>query len=134
MNARWIALTSLTILAAFAGCSRHVVRANAYNDFAIAAARRGLWQEAALRWEEALRTQPNDARFLNNIGVAREASERFDEALEAYRKALAADPKNEDYARNLRRAERNAERAANVKGDVSIEESEPPPDETDVLP
>jgi len=102
MRGRWVAFAACFLLGvALFGCGRKVVRADAYNDFAIEAAQRGLWAEATLRWEEALKSKPNDPRFLNNLGVAYESQERFDEALEAYRKAYAADPNNATARRSV---------------------------------
>jgi Flp pilus assembly protein TadD len=135
MGSRGAAFAAASLLLmAVAGCGRTTLRADAYNDFAIEAARRGLWEEATLRWQQALKTQPNDARFLNNLGVAYESRERFDDALDAYRQAHAADPKNADYERNLRRAEHNLERASKAEGEIPVEESEPPTTEPDVTP
>ena len=91
-------------------CGGAVNRIDAYNDYAIDAARNDLWQEATLRWEQAAELGQGDARIWNNLGVAYEATERFDDALVAYRRALELDPDQASFTRNLRRAERNSAR------------------------
>lgn len=111
------------------GCGRKTLRSDAYNDLAIEAARHGLWKEASLRWQKALQEKPEDPRFWNNLGVAYESQEQFDQALDAYRKASAADPQNPIYERNLRRAERHQERASTLQGENPPEETPFPSEE-----
>lgn len=120
---------SLTLFEA--GCASKINRTDAYNDYALDAAQMGLWQEAALRWEQALAQSPKDARVLNNIGVAYEAKGKFEEALKAYRQAAAMEPGNADYRRNLRRCERNQKRSEQVPGDLPDEAK---PSESDEKP
>ena len=105
------ALIALT--AVWAGCARSS-RVDAYTDYAISAARHRLWGEAALRWEQALEVDASDDRIWNNLGVAYEAEERFDEAVRAYAEAVEMDPDNSHYVRNLRRCERNRDRTASI--------------------
>ena len=57
-------------------------------DFGVSMARRGLWNEALFRFQQAQEERPGDARILNNIAVAYEAVGLFDEALETYQEAL----------------------------------------------
>ena len=87
-------------------------RVDAYNDYAVAAARNRLWAEAARRWEQALELDADDERIWNNLGVAYEAEERFDDAIHAYTEAADLDPENSHFIRNLRRCERNRDRTA----------------------
>ncbi len=68
--------------------------------FGVQMAKRGLWNEALFRFLEAERLEPGNPRILNNLAVACEAVGRFDDALEYYRRALAADPGNKDLKRN----------------------------------
>ena len=57
-------------------------------EFGADMARRGLWKEALFRFQQADRLDPGNPRILNNIAVSYEALGLFDEALEAYRRAL----------------------------------------------
>jgi Flp pilus assembly protein TadD len=61
-------------------------------DFGIDMARRGLWNEALFRFEQARRERPADAKVLNNLAVAYEAVGRFDDALAAYKQAVQLAP------------------------------------------
>lgn len=57
--------------------------------FAVSLARKGLWREAAFRFQALARRDPRNARLWNNLAVAYEASGRYEEAHEAYEKAAA---------------------------------------------
>lgn len=63
--------------------------------FAGEMARQGLWREAMFRWERVLADRPNDARLLNNIGVAAEALGQFEKAREYFLRALAVSKEKE---------------------------------------
>ncbi len=65
------------------------------------AAKRGYWQEAKARYEHASKRVPNDAEVWNNLGVALEATGHYDEAGDAYIKALEIDPGNQKIRRNF---------------------------------
>ncbi len=108
-----LVIAFITLTTVSAGCAG-VGRVDAYNDYAISAARHRLWGEAALRWEQALEVDASDDRIWNNLGVAYEAEERFDEAVRAYTEAVEMDPDNSHYIRNLRRCERNRDRTASI--------------------
>lgn len=62
--------------------------------FGIEVARRSLWREALYRFQRAIDLDPTYARAWNNLGIAFEQEERFDEAREAYETALDLDPDN----------------------------------------
>lgn len=68
-------------------------------DFGIAVAQRGLWKEAAFRWEKAVEVDPSYAAAWNNLGIGYEQLGRFDDARKAYEKALEVEPDN-TYIRN----------------------------------
>jgi len=72
-----------------------------YNEFAIESAKAGLWNEAALRWKRIIEIDPNNAKAHNNLGVAYEALERFDDALREYELAVKLEPANKVYRKNL---------------------------------
>src|SRR5687767_14747510 len=63
-------------------------------DFGITVARRGLWREAAYRWQQAVELDPTYAAAWNNLGIGYEQLGRFDDARKAYEKALEIDPGN----------------------------------------
>lgn len=81
-----------------------------YNDFAIKSAKAGLWREAMLRWQRIIEIDQENAKAHNNLGVAYEALERFDEALAEYDKAISIEPDNEIYHENRLRCQVNLER------------------------
>jgi Tfp pilus assembly protein PilF len=66
-------------------------------------AQRGLWNEALFRFRQAQRYEPSNARILNNLAVAYEATGRFDEALKTYQEAVRLDPNNSEIKRNYAR-------------------------------
>jgi Flp pilus assembly protein TadD len=63
-------------------------------DFGISVAQRGLWKEAAYRWQKATEIDPSYGAAWNNLGIGYEQLGRFDDARRAYEKALEADPGN----------------------------------------
>jgi Flp pilus assembly protein TadD len=60
--------------------------------FGIDVARKGLWNEARFRFEKAVTQDPDSAGALNNLAVALEQQGSFDQAREAYEKALKLQP------------------------------------------
>lgn len=72
-------------------------------DFGVQMARRGLWNEALFRFEQARQLAPSDVRAWNNLAVAYEAIGRFDDAHAAYREAVRLDPGNRGLKRNVAR-------------------------------
>ena len=71
--------------------------------FGVNMAGRGLWNEALFRFKQAEKTQPGNARILNNLAVAYEAVGLFDEALGHYKRALKADSSSREVKRNYSR-------------------------------
>lgn len=72
-------------------------------EFGVQMARRGLWNEALFRFEQAQRSNPNSPRLLNNLAVAYEAVGRYDEALATYQKAVRMAPGESQIRKNLSR-------------------------------
>src|SRR5687768_13735782 len=66
-------------------------------------ARKGLWREAAFRFERAVEKEPNNARAHNNLAVALEAGGEFARALAEYKRALELDPSDTYIRRNYAR-------------------------------
>lgn len=66
-------------------------------------ARKGLWREAAFRFERAVAKEPNNARAHNNLAVALEAGGEFARALAEYKRALELDSGDTYIRRNYAR-------------------------------
>ena len=92
-------------LVAAGGCSSYsrTEKAQTQISFGTAVARRGLWREAAFRFEKAVEKEPNNARAHNNLAVALEAEGEFARALAEYKKALELDPNDTYIRRNYAR-------------------------------
>ena len=63
-------------------------------EFGIKVAQSGLWNEALYRWEKATQLDPTYAAAWNNLAIGYEHEGKFEEARQAYDKALTLDPKN----------------------------------------
>jgi len=72
-------------------------------EFGVEMALRGSWREAAFRFRKAVDSDPENPFALSNLGVALESVGAFDEALEAYGKALTLAPGNGRIEENLQR-------------------------------
>ena len=69
-------------------------------DFGVKVARRGLWNEAAFRFEKAVALDPTYAAAYNNLAIAYERDGQLDKAKAAYDKALELAPKNLQIKQN----------------------------------
>jgi len=82
-------------------------KAKSQVEFAIKVAQKGLWKDAAMRFEAATVADPSYAAAWNNLGIAYEQLGRFDDARRAYEKAMELDPDNNfikvnyDYFREI---------------------------------
>lgn len=96
---------ALVVLAVCGGCSarRPAGDAGAQLAFGVQMAQRGLWAEALFRFERAREQSPKDVQALNNLAVSYEAVGRFEDALAAYREAVAARPDNRVLKQNYSR-------------------------------
>lgn len=99
------AAMALVLLAVAGGCasSKPTTDTGAQLAFGVEMARRGLWAEALFRFEKVRDAEPRDVRALNNLAVSYEAVGRFDDALAAYREAVAAAPDNRPLKQNYSR-------------------------------
>lgn len=77
--------------------------AEAQIQFGVDMAKRGLWNEALFRFEQAENIDPQNYRVWNNLAVAYEATGQFDQALDAYQQALRMQPDNRELRRNYSR-------------------------------
>ena len=82
---------------------RHTEKAATQLSFGTNVAKKGLWREAAFRYEQAVAKEPNNARAHNNLAVALEANGDFAHALSEYKRALELDPNNNYIRRNYAR-------------------------------
>jgi len=69
-------------------------------DFGITVAQRGLWREAIYRWEKATELDPTYASAFNNLAVGYEHEGQMDKARQAYEKAIALAPKDQQIRQN----------------------------------
>ena len=68
--------------------------ARAQVEFGIAVAQKGLWKEAAYRWDRATQLDPTYAAAFNNLAIAYEHQGDFEKARIAYEKAVELEPNN----------------------------------------
>jgi Tfp pilus assembly protein PilF len=101
-----VLIRALLILSlALAGCASYGTtdKAKSQIAFGTEVARKGLWREAAFRFEQAIAREPNNARAHNNLAVALEATGEFTRALAEYKRALELDPGDTHIRRNYAR-------------------------------
>ncbi len=103
MKLRRTIVLSLLVVAGACTSYSHPDRASTQIAFGTAVAKRGLWREAAFRFEQAATDAPNDARAHNNLAVALEANGDFARALAEYKKALELAPNDSYIRRNYAR-------------------------------
>ena len=68
--------------------------------FGAEAAQRGLWREAAFRWEKILKADPDNAHVHNNLAVASESIGQFDRARKEYEEARRLAPDSKEIRKN----------------------------------
>ncbi len=79
------------------------VSASAQLSFGVEMARRGLWNEAFFRFQQAAQLDPGNPRILNNLAVASEARGDFEGALRFYQEALKINSNDAEVKRNYAR-------------------------------
>lgn len=72
-------------------------------NFAMFAARNGLWQEARFRFENLSKKMPNSASVHNNLAISLEAVGEFEAAEKEYERSLNLDPNNTIIKENFLR-------------------------------
>ena len=100
----------ILIILILPGCLAEKNLIDRYNEFAIRAAKEGLWREAAFRWERIVEIDPRNAKAHNNLAVAYEALGKPDEAERHYKLALEIDPGNKAIQKNYIRFKKLQER------------------------
>lgn len=89
--------------------------------FGIDVARRGLWQEARFRFEQATLINPGSGSAFNNLGVTLEQQGDFEKARGAYERALQLEPKNLSIQQNY-----DLFREADEKRNKKLKKDAPP--------
>src|SRR5258705_11589416 len=118
-------LIPLTLLLSGAG------RRDAPRDemrFGAEAAERGLWREAAFRWERVLKNDPGNARLRNNLAVAYESLGQFELARKEYEEARRLDPERKEIRSKLEAFRALCKAIKTCPGDGSEPSPSPPPD------
>ncbi len=131
---RCLAAITIVVSLTLPGCAvfRDTSQTEAYNQFAIRAARAQLWNEAIFRWKQVININPDDSKAHNNLGVAYEAIGNMDAALTAYQRAAELEPDNRYYRLNYRRCRIHLRRSGGDNEDtphIEAEENEFSPTE-----
>ena len=84
----------VVLLAPSSASAQDAKQAKAQVEFGISVAQKGLWNEALYRWQRAVELYPGYAAAWNNLAVAYEHEGNFEQARQAYEKAVSLDPKN----------------------------------------
>ena len=96
----WLACLALAATTSCASGGTPAKLAAEQMELGYRAARRGYWQEALGRFQQADSLRPGQARILNNLAVALEAVGRFDDALATYERARGIAPADRNLSRN----------------------------------
>src|SRR4026209_471783 len=90
------ALVMVALLVAFTPSAYADARSTAKGqvDFGIKVAQSGLWTEATFWWLKAVEIDHTYAAAWNNLAIGYEHEGKFEEARQAYEKALKLDPNN----------------------------------------
>jgi Tfp pilus assembly protein PilF len=94
MQRRVFVLVSALLLTASIALADDRSKAKEQVEFGIKVAQNGLWNEALYRWKRAVEIDPSYAAGWNNLAIAFEHEGRFEEAKQAYEKAIQLDSKN----------------------------------------
>ena len=94
MQRRVVFVFSALLLIASTAAADDRSKAKEQVEFGVKVAQNGLWNEALYRWKRAVEIDPSYAAAWNNLAIAYEHEGRFEEAKQAYEKALQLDAKN----------------------------------------
>lgn len=95
--------------------------------FGAEAAERGLWREAAFRWERVLKNDPGNARLRNNLAVAYESLGQFELARKEYEEARRLDPERKEIRINFEAFRALCKAIKNCPGEDSGPSASPTP-------
>jgi hypothetical protein len=90
------------------------------NEYAFWCVENGLWKEARTHLEHAIEQDLPSASLYNNIGIVYEHFGEEEEALEAYRRAYALNPKQRHYRGNIDLLERRWRAVPDTLGRIEI--------------
>jgi type IV pilus assembly protein PilF len=100
MQRRVLLLLSALLLVAATARADDRSKAKEQVEFGVKVAQNGLWNEALYRWKRASEIDPSYAAAWNNLAIAYEHEGRFEEAKQAYEKAIQLDAKNQLIRQN----------------------------------
>jgi hypothetical protein len=110
-----VAASCVAVLASSAAGASPASDVPALLEFGAEMAAKGNWREAQYRWSLASEAEPGNARVLNNLAVGAEALGEPERALELYRQAMAAGPRDVRIEKNAVRSGRFWESARREK-------------------
>ena len=90
------------------------------NEYAYWCVENGLWKEARTHLEHAIEQDSSSASLYNNIGIVHEHFGEEEEALDAYRRAYALNPKQRRYRGNIDLLERRWRAVPDSLGRIEI--------------
>jgi Flp pilus assembly protein TadD len=100
MQRRVFLFLSALLLVAVTAWADDRSKAKEQVEFGVKVAQNGLWNEALYRWKRASEIDPSYAAAWNNLAIAYEHEGRFEEAKQAYEKAIQLDSKNQLIRQN----------------------------------
>jgi Tfp pilus assembly protein PilF len=100
MRAISLILIIITIVSMTPLGASEALSAKEMMEFGVEAAKRGLWREAAFRWERSIKQDPKNARLRNNLAVAYESLGDLARAEAEYKEALRLDSGNDEIRAN----------------------------------
>ena len=101
MRARFWLVIALVVATAPAVLAQNQRKdAEAYVQFGIVLAQKGVWTGAIERFTRATEIDPTYAAAWNNLGIGLEQQGRFDDARKAYERALELAPDNTFFRNN----------------------------------
>jgi Flp pilus assembly protein TadD len=100
MRFRTLSLVVFVLVLATPALADQRAEAKSQVEFGILVAGKGLWRDATVRWEEAVKLDPNYAEAWNDLGVAYEQQGKFEDARKAYEKAIKLQPDNQMIRQN----------------------------------
>lgn len=90
----------------FIACNNvNKISSNEYAKYGTKAFKLKLYAEAEFRFKQAIKLEPNNAEYLNNLAIICEILGKVDEARNYYKEALKIAPKNKKIKENYERFE-----------------------------
>lgn len=106
-------LVLFLVIILLSSCSSHLSTLQSNQiKFGIAAAQGGLWDEAIFRWKKVVQSNPDSAAAHNNLAVAYEIKQQWENAKKEYETALKLAPENSHIKSNFENFKKNYEARA----------------------